>query len=409
MGIYLGDTKITGTGVQIDNSMSSTSTHAVTNAAITEALSEVGYTEWKKPADWIDIQSGALPNSVYFLVGHSADYSSYPAFTVKATVSNSGTYDVYVDGIKQATTASGTATTLTWQTLALTSGYNVTYPAPLRTHIVSIIPTVSTNTFSAVQATPDSFVSQQGLLWVHFNISNAISLYKFSTMDYNSITNPILEAITSQGDALKVSNLSYAFAKTPKLFSIPTLLGTGTISSSNAFFYAENLEKVSFSGGNYNGFAMFQFASKLKRIYTEQGANFYGNELFFNATSLKKLPEVDWNQLSVMTAMINNTSDLESFFVNLGTNKSLTRLQLKLTNSLTGITVSNEAPFNSATSPQLDVSYTGLNRDALVNLFNSMPTVIAGQVCNVTGCMGADDLTAEDLAIATGKGWTVTR
>ena len=72
MGIYLGDTKITGTGVQIDSALSSTSNHAVTNAAITNALTEVGYSEWQKPSDWIDIRSGACPNSIYYLVGHSA-------------------------------------------------------------------------------------------------------------------------------------------------------------------------------------------------------------------------------------------------------------------------------------------------------------------------------------------------
>ena len=76
---------------------------------------------------------------------------------------------------------------------------------------------------------------------------------------------------------------------------------------------------------------------------------------------------------------------------------------------LKGLLVSPEAPFDSTSSPQLDVSYTGLDRMALVNLFNSMPTVTDSQVCNITGCNGAADLTAEDLAIATGKGWTVTR
>ena len=33
--------------------------------------------EWVKPDDWVDIRSGALPKSIYLLVGHKADYSSY--------------------------------------------------------------------------------------------------------------------------------------------------------------------------------------------------------------------------------------------------------------------------------------------------------------------------------------------
>ena len=75
---------------------------------------------------------------------------------------------------------------------------------------------------------------------------------------------------------------------------------------------------------------------------------------------------------------------------------------------LKGLTVSNEAPFDGA-SPQLNVSYTGLDRQALRQLFKSMPTVSASQVCNITGATGSADLTAEDLAIATDKGWSVVR
>ena len=164
MAFYLGDTKLTGTGVQVDDSLSSTSTNPVENKAVTEALTDVGYSEWQKPSDWIDIRSGALPNSVYFLVAHSSDYTTYPEFVVRATVSNSGTYDVYVDGIKRATTASGTATTLNWQTLALASGFDTIYPSSLRTHIVRVTPSVDTNAITAVRATPDSFTAVQGLL-----------------------------------------------------------------------------------------------------------------------------------------------------------------------------------------------------------------------------------------------------
>ena len=126
MAIYQGNTKISGAGIAIDSALSDSSTNPVQNQAVTNALEDVGYDTWKKPADWVDIRSGAIPNSVYFLVGHSADYATYPTFVVKAGVSNSGTYDVFVDGIKQATTASGTETTLNWQTLALESGWEVT-------------------------------------------------------------------------------------------------------------------------------------------------------------------------------------------------------------------------------------------------------------------------------------------
>jgi hypothetical protein len=74
-----------------------------------------------------------------------------------------------------------------------------------------------------------------------------------------------------------------------------------------------------------------------------------------------------------------------------------------------GLVVSSSAPFSNANTPQLSVAYSGMTRAALVTLFNSLPTVTDDQVCDVTGATGAADLDATDLAIATGKGWTVTR
>ncbi len=42
--------------------------------------------------------------------------------------------------------------------------------------------------------------------------------------------------------------------------------------------------------------------------------------------------------------------------------------------------MSNEAPFDSTTSPQINVAYTGLDRTALVNLFKSMPYNVGYEV-----------------------------
>ena len=75
---------------------------------------------------------------------------------------------------------------------------------------------------------------------------------------------------------------------------------------------------------------------------------------------------------------------------------------------LKSLKVSTEAPFDDSTSPQINVSYTGLNRNALVELFNSLPTVSNGQTIDITGCTGTSSLTNDDKAIATNKGWTIT-
>lgn len=77
------------------------------------------------------------------------------------------------------------------------------------------------------------------------------------------------------------------------------------------------------------------------------------------------------------TDLLSATGALHALDLDLSTNTQLKKLTAKGTSgnlaNVSRVLVSNEAPFDNATSPQLDVSYTGLNKAALVNLFNSMP------------------------------------
>ena len=208
--------------------------------------------DWVKPADWIDIRSGALTNSVYFLVGHSADYTTYPTFTVRASVSSSGTYDVFVDGVKQASAvASGTTTTLTWSTLALTTGYDVTYPAALRTHIVRVTPTSSSNTLTAINKAEDSTYTSKGTLWIHFSITNRIEVSKLCADEYYNFSrdkNPVLEAITAEGDELQITGtygLAGAFSDCANLKYLPVIEGTEVVYLALVHLYLTLLLKLS--------------------------------------------------------------------------------------------------------------------------------------------------------------------
>lgn len=77
-----------------------------------------------------------------------------------------------------------------------------------------------------------------------------------------------------------------------------------------------------------------------------------------------------------------------------------------LRTGVTGLTFHASSLFGG-TSPQIDVTYSMMNRTALVALFNLLPTLV-GKTINITGALGTADLTAGDRAIATGKGWTIT-
>ncbi len=360
---------------------------------------------WQKPSDWIDIRSGAEPQSVTFLVGHSADYSTYPKFSVSVSVSNSGTYDVYVDGIKQAlAVASGTDTTLTWQTLALTSGYDITYPSALRAHIVQVVPSSASNNVTCkIPSTTDN----QGILWLHLG-------YNASVDQYNTFGNakvPILEAITSSAPSIA---LQYnALHGCSALKTIPTVT-TGSYQGI-VFDGCSNLKHINLKDFRpvENGYGTFRNCSSLEVIETENSFVNLAAQLFYGDIKLKKLPPINTLAADVSSDNIfRDCVSLEDTVINF-TSPSQKRLTMggysgAVISGLKGVTVSPSAPFDG-TSPQIDVGYTGLDRAALVNLFNSMPTVSGSQVCNITGATGAADLTAGDLAIATDKGWTITR
>lgn len=382
-------------------------------AALDEEIAEDR--PWQTPSDWIDIRSGALSNSVYFLVGHSADFSKYPKFLINATISNSGTYDVFVDGVKQATTASGTATTLNWQTLALESGWDVTYPEQLRTHIVRVTPTTSSNTLSSIKI-PSTEAIEFGLLWVHFSISYAININSFLKEAFAGGYCYLLEAITANGDELNVTgDMEGSFALSRALKTIPTLVGNGSVVNCNRMFQSSSVPVIKLKNILLNGDQVFWSCSNLKKIETQNSFVATRGYVFDSTSSLIKLPPLYHpNTSRAIVYFLRNCTKLKDTCLDFSGDNAITSLQIggrsnTRIDGLKALTVSNEAPFSNTTSPQIDVSYTGLDRQALVNLFKSMPTVSAGQVCNITGATGAADLTAEDLAIATEKGWTITR
>lgn len=336
--------------------------------------------EWQKPADWIDIRSGAFENSVYLLVGHSADYSSYPQFSVFSNISNSGTYDIYVDGIKQATTESGTETVLTWQNLALETGWDVTYPAALRTHIVRVTPSVPSDKIVGIRLNQTASYSENvsGVLWAHFSLDYAIDIQRFAGSAYRTIA-PILETITAKNNLLKVTACNTAFRKSSLKHFATTLDYSNSTGSTNELFmdcsYLQGVVTLknlstTLSSGFYN--RMFQNAT-VEKIVFDGGCV---QNLFYVFDKCKALKEIKGaipsNSNCSTIYWTENTSYEKPLYLYFSQISNAEHFDLQKNPMLKGLTVSNEAPFTGA-SPQINVSNTGLNREALVNLFKSMP------------------------------------
>ena len=217
-----------------------------------------------------------------------------------------------------------------------------------------------------------------------------------AVMDTSKVTNMSsmflycysLRSVLAVMDTSKVTNMSYMFYNCPALRSVPAVMDTSKVTNmSNMFAYCFGLRSVP---------AVMDASNVTNMSY-----------MFFSCHALRSVPSIIAVPLvTTMEEYAANCRALERTLFDLTAATGLTKLKITQAQGVKGVTVSSSAPF-SGTSPQIDISQCGLERTALIALFNSLPTV-TGRTIVIAGNMGVPDLTAGDLAIATGKGWTVT-
>lgn len=126
------------------------------------------------------------------------------------------------------------------------------------------------------------------------------------------------------------------------------------------------------------------------------------DDAFGNNNSLRILGEINAPKTTNINNMFRNCYSLK---------------EIKFISSLNLVTSGGNYAFSNCLSleklrvPGLKISFsiadTLLNRDALVQVFNDLGTPATTQTITVTRTPGSADLTAGDIAIATGKNWTV--
>lgn len=370
---------------------------------------------------WPDIRPAARPNAIAIMAGVKADYSAYDNLGFTATCE--GGYNVYIDGVQYGSTfSSGAQCSITWSQYSATTGFSVSYPEELTAHIVQIAPAVSGNNITAFACArvASSGDEAQGMIWLHYNLSNEISLNN-ATRNYPNSRNTNLIAVTAKKGIIKATN-TYGFISSlsPKLAFSPNL----DLTSGIAYLADGNIcgvgvktleiKNINSTAATFSSaFANCTALEKVKFTDTETGNISNFSQLFLNCTALKELPNINYTNAANMTSFITNAKSLKDFVLDLSYAGNLNTFGVYGNSSnrvdgLKWLLVSQNAPFTGS-SPQINVSYTGLEQNALVALFNSLPTVTSGQIINITGATGASALTAQQLAIATNKGWTVTR
>ena len=140
--------------------------------------------------------------------------------------------------------------------------------------------------------------------------------------------------------------------------------------------------------------AMFYNATALKIVpplNTSNGTTF--NQMFSGCTALETIPELDFSNATRIDTLLSSTSSLKKLggFKNLGQSYSKTQ----------------SANYNRY---KLDVS-ANIDHDSLMNIINKVYD-IATRGCNTQtlsfGSTNLAKLTAQEIAIATNKGWTVS-
>lgn len=362
--------------------------------------------DWRgKPESWPDIRENAQDGHIYLLVD-----TRYPiGFIVTATDG----YSVKIDGTPYADYASNAQFSMAdWEDYTDTPGYDISEPTgATKAHIIDIYPQTENKNITIFKVVNIDGDTNKGLLWSHHNQTNSINL----TNAYNACN--ILIAITAKNNTINTNNLYTAFQNCPLLEFLPVLNATQSdVNADNFISSCAIITSITLKNSDKFNIGRSGYCDNLEQIKADKYLFInVANGLFRNCPKLIKAPILQFNiNLTSAENVLRNDKSLQPFDIDIQDCASMAKFTCFGENASTilnlkTLRVSNEAPFDNAPLPQINVSYTGLNRAALVQLFNDLPTVSDGQIISIVGATGANDLTADDELIATAKGWTITK
>lgn len=368
---------------------------------------ENGLTFWQKKKTGTGSNAWYLPgqnNNLNFsaaafpIIEIPVDNSNIQYDNLGFTATCTGGYKVYIDGNVYGSYASGSTCNITWSTSGIITGDDITTPSTLKAHKIWIEPATEGNNITAFQCkrVAASGTEEQGVLWGHFNISNSIN-YNFGT-DSVSYVEKLLRAITAKNNVLTrtFTNFSYVFFFCETLEYLP-VLDFSTSSTNPANFYStfRNCYKLKEIVLKFNKFSnltnAFRNASLLSKIKSPQGTPYstsdatYAYWVYNGEANITQIIDISYNNITSLANYITNATKLKDMILDVSSATGLTEIGCYGTSTyfmsgFKGLRVSNEAPFNNATAPQINVSYTGMDRNALVQLFNDLPYNVGYEV-----------------------------
>jgi hypothetical protein len=175
------------------------------------------------------------------------------------------------------------------------------------------------------------------------------------------------------------TNFTSMFTNCYSLQSVPLFnaaLGTNFTSMFNSCYSLQSVPLLNTAlGTNFsNMLASCQSLQSVPLFNTASGTNF--SSMFVSCQSLQSVPLFNTASGTTFTNMFNSCSSLSQ---------------------------------GALSGTRYTVSYSAckLSREKIVEIFNNLGTAVGTPTITVTNNWGTPSLTAGDLAIATGKGWTV--
>lgn len=238
-------------------------------------------------------------------------------------------------------------------------------------------------------------MANQGILQAQINIKNKIDLNNAFSSD--TIQNPLLKSIEGNLNLKDKNSLVHFNCGNNATQHIDQIIyeDSDELDITNALNNNASVKYIKIDANIYPSVtSKFANNSNLEKIDSilpiEAGISAFEN------TNLKQIPNTTFNNPD-QSSVLTNDSNLSPTTLDFSDKDNMTRLgvygeESDEISNLQFVKVSTEAPFDGD-SPQIKVDYTGLDKQALVSLFESMPynvgytevgspTIIDGVVSN---------------------------
>ena len=373
---------------------------------ITPLTQTLAKNTWVKPASWPDI-SKTDAGSIRIL---ACDIEPIICFFVSQ---DDVVYDIFIDGALHKTVSGAEITRIN---LRQHKGTPIDYPAPCNAFVIELKP--KSGSLAAFKLRLVENQDRQSLLWVDygFNRINAVKVFcgEWVSPTYRT---PYMEAITAPGNMLSADEYGRFVYEAP-LKTMPALADASGVYAFDCPIYGANIKGLHIDGlkDSVRYFSLLDNCKQLEAVKLTRCD--FSNVKIFSAThrnnyALRELPRYNFKKVENMQNFLTNAKSLRPTYLDLSACNNLQIIgcygspQMPM-HGFKSLKVSSVAPF-TGTAPQINVSYTGMDRQNLINLFESLPSVSQGQTINITGAEGANSLLADDINIALSKGWIVMR